>query len=158
MRKIKSTIVNLLIITAAFSIIVTANPVQISNDSYQEVEYTKNGGSPLAYAQISFNIFEGSGCGCVPLIGTSVSAYGLDTDHSDSGITDENGLCILELEYDATYRVTIDDENFVKVTFDFLVIDDQTFTFRMQDKEDSISQSFPVLSQFLQKLIEIENI
>lgn len=81
----------------------------------------------------------------------------MDTDHNDSGFTDDNGLCILELEYDATYRVTLEIEAFQMVLFDFVVIDDQTFTFHMQ-KEDTSTPNLSLLQTFVQKISRLKNL
>lgn len=103
------------------------------------------------FAEIEFTLYEGEGCGCVPLEGVTIFAYGLDTDHNDTNITDENGFCILELEINSNYRVIIENEDWQTIMFDFLVVDDQTFTFHMQEAEKSVSQNFPLLYNLLQR-------
>ncbi|MBU1940915.1 MAG: hypothetical protein KKC68_04005, partial [Candidatus Thermoplasmatota archaeon] len=109
---------------------------------------------PIAFAQITIFLSEGEGCGCTPIRYAPITAYGLTTDHNTSGITDEEGICVLELEFDQTYRVLIDIEGYHRVLFDFEVIDDQSFTFHMK-----VAKGTPVffngLSQILQR---IENI
>jgi len=151
MKRIKSAVMASLIIVAAFSLIVAANAVNIEMQQ-NILSKTKNNNSNqlTSYAQISFYVYEGGGCGCVPIINVSIYAYGLDTDHNDSGFTDEYGLCILELEYDHTYRVLIEDEEFQNILFDFYVLDDQTFAFHLD--EDSPTQNFPVLYNLLQRV------
>jgi hypothetical protein len=158
MKRIKSATVSFVIILATFSFIVAANAINIGTPQETIVQKKDNGNQPLFFAEITFNIFEGEGCACVPIQGASVSAYGLDTDHNDSGITDDQGVCILELEYDRTYRVTIEEEEFQMVLFDFLVIDDQIFTFHMQEKEGSSSHNFPVLHTLLQRIESAVNL
>ena len=151
MKKIKSTIMGIFIISATFSLIVAANAGNtLPQQTISETKRYDNGNQPLFYAEISFYIYEGGGCGCVPIINVSIYAYGLDTDHNDSGFTDEYGLCILELEYDHTYRVLIEDEEFQNILFDFYVLDDQTFAFHLD--EDSPTQNFPVLYNLLQRI------
>jgi len=93
----------------------------------------------LFTAQISFILYEGTGCGCVPVYGAQITAFGLDVDHNDSGVTDDDGNCILELEYNGNYRVQIQAENYQIVLFDFLVVDDQPFVFHMQEKNSGSS-------------------
>lgn len=156
MKRIKSVAMTSLIVMAAFSLIVAANAINIRTQQEFTVETKEINSSnqPLFYAEISFYIFEGEGCACVPIINASVFAYGLDTDHNDSGLTDEDGLCILELEYDRTYRVKIEAENFQTVLFDFFVIDDQTFSFHMQEVEESSSHSFPLFYNLLQNMFK----
>ncbi|MFW9906341.1 MAG: carboxypeptidase-like regulatory domain-containing protein [Candidatus Thorarchaeota archaeon] len=159
MKRIKSATVAFLIILATFSFIVAANAINIGIQQEATVKSKEkdNGNQPLFFAEITFNIFEGTGCGCVPIPGASIAAYGLDTDHNNSCITDDDGVCILEFEYDRTYRVTIEAENFQMVLFDFLVIDDQVFSFHLQEKDDSSSHNFPVLYNLLQRIESLTN-
>jgi len=160
MKRIKSATVAFVIILATFSFIVAANAINIGTQQETTVQNKEkdNGNHPLFFAEITFNIFEGTGCGCVPIPGASIASYGLDTDHNNSCITDDNGVCILEFEYDRTYRVTIEAEEFQMVLFDFLVIDNQIFTFHMQEKEDSSSHNFPVLYNLLQRIESAVNL
>ncbi|UCF13141.1 MAG: hypothetical protein JSW06_02510 [Thermoplasmatales archaeon] len=106
------------------------------------------------FAQIEFTLVVGDGCACDPIENVPIVAYGLDTGHNDSNITNDDGFCVLELEIDSSYTVTIDDvnEDYHIIIFDFLVVDDQTFKFQLQEKEDSIPQNFPLLYKFLQRI------
>jgi hypothetical protein len=106
------------------------------------------------FAQIEFTLVVGDGCACDPIENVPIVAYGLDTGHNDSNITDDDGFCVLELEIDSNYRVTIDDvnEDYQIIIFDFLVVDDQTFTFQLQEIKDSIPQNFPLLYKLLQRI------
>jgi len=88
-------------------------------------------------AIINFQLYIGDGCGCHPVEGVSISAWGLDIDDNDSAITDEDGFCSLELEINYNYRVTIEVEGYQTVMFDFLVVGDQDFTFHLQEVEES---------------------
>lgn len=108
----------------------------------------------LFFAEIEFYLYVGEGCSCDPIENVPIVAYGLDTDHNDSNITNEDGFCILELEIDSNYRVTIEDENeeFQTIMFDFLIVDDQTFTFHLQEVDDPVSQNFPLLHNLLQRI------
>ncbi|MFW6119836.1 MAG: hypothetical protein ACOC80_02910 [Petrotogales bacterium] len=109
---------------------------------------------PLFFAEIEFNLFEGEGCGCNPLEDILIFAYGLETAHNDSNYTDNDGFCTLQLEIDHNYRVIIEDnsEEYQTIIFDFLVVDDQTFTFHLQEREKSISQNIPLLYNLLQRI------
>ncbi|MBW2966294.1 hypothetical protein KY342_04280 [Candidatus Woesearchaeota archaeon] len=106
------------------------------------------------FAEIEFYLFVGDGCACDPIENVPIVAHGLDTSHTGSNITNEDGFCVLELEIDSNYRVTIDDvnEEYQIIMFDFLVVDDQPFTFHLQEIEDSISQNFPLLYNLLQRI------
>jgi hypothetical protein len=96
----------------------------------------------------------GDGCACDPIENVPIVAYGLDTGHNDSNITNDDGFCVLELEIDSSYTVTIDDvnEEYQIIIFDFLVVDDQTFKFQLQEIKDSIPQNFPLLYKLLQRI------
>jgi len=96
------------------------------------------------YAEIEFTLFEGEGCGCFPLADVLIFAAGQDTDHNDSGYTDEEGYVVLELEIDSTYRVMIMDDDYNDVLFDFLVVDDQFFIFHLEEAVVSISQELTI--------------
>ena len=108
----------------------------------------------LFFAQIEFTLFVGDGCACDPIEDVQIVAFGLDTGHNDSNITNDDGFCVLELEIDSNYRVIIEDENeeYQIIMFDFLIVDDQTFTFHLQELDDSISQNFPMLHNLLQRI------
>jgi len=144
----------LVILVAVFSLIIAANAGGISME--QKKAPMQNASTDF-YANITFNVFEGEGCGCVPLRGVPLSALGRDTEHSTSGITDDDGRCVLGLEYDKTYRVSIQQDNFESVLFDFVVIDDQTFSFHMKEIEISIPY-LSFMQMMLQKLILVRSV
>lgn len=107
-----------------------------------------------AYASISIYVFEGESCACKPVVDAYIFAEAITTDHLVTGYTNEDGLCVLELEYDQTYRFTLDIEPFQKMIFDIEVIDHQSFWFYMQPKDDSVVQNLEVssLSQHIHQL------
>jgi hypothetical protein len=154
MKKILSVIVKMAVVfVAVFSLIIAANAGFISKS--QKTMQSMN--APVEfYANITFNVFEGDGCGCVPLRGVPLNATGRDTDHSASGISDENGTCILALEYDKTYRVSIQAADHESVLFDFVVIDDQMFSFHMKVIDSSIP-SFSFIQMILQKILLLKH-
>jgi len=88
-------------------------------------------------AIINFQLYVGDGCGCHPVVGASISAWGLDIEDNDSAVTDDIGVCSLELEINYNYKVTIEAEEFHMIEFDFLVVDDQDFTFHLEEVEES---------------------
>jgi hypothetical protein len=159
MKKTRSTVFKTtLMLLATFSLVIAANAGYIAvQPEKQEIKATGNAYQSEFYAEISFYIYEGDGCACVPVRNAPIFAQGLDTDHNDSGFTDDDGLCILELEYDATYRVTLEMEAFQMVLFDFVVIDDQTFTFHMQE-EDTSTPNLSLLQMFVQKISHLKNL
>jgi hypothetical protein len=157
MKKIPSVvIITALMLLTIFSLIIVANA------STNLFEYTRgkninNGGNPIEfYAKISFTVFEGEGCACEPIPLTSISAYGRDTDHFDTNITDIYGFCVLELEYDATYRVTVEIEEFQKVIYDFKVLDDQPFSIHLQEIEESSNTNRFFTYNVIQHLIKLK--
>lgn len=93
----------------------------------------------LFTAEITFTLYEGTGCGCSPVYNAQITAFGLDVEHNDSGFTNDDGACILELEINGNYRVQIQAENYQMILFDFLVVDDQTFVFHMQEADGGVS-------------------
>ncbi|MCX6670325.1 MAG: hypothetical protein NTX92_00195 [Euryarchaeota archaeon] len=155
MKKMSSVVVKMAVVfVAVFSLIIAANAGYISRSQ----KTTKSMSAPLEfYANVTFNVFEGDGCGCVPLRGIPMNATGRDTDHSTSGITDENGTCILQLEYDRTYRISIQEADHESVLFDFVVIDDQMFTFHMKEVGAS-TPYFSFIQMMLQKLLLAKHI
>jgi len=149
MKKIRANLVKMaVVVLAAYSLIIAANAGYVSNAlNTGQTAQVKNASTDF-YANISIHVYEGDGCGCVPLRGIPINATGRDTDHYTSGVTDENGLCILQLEFDRTYRVSIQAVNHESVLFDFVVIDNQAFSFHMK-----IIQSSSPVGTFLQMLL-----
>jgi hypothetical protein len=155
MKKTSSMLVKMMVLlVAVFSLIVAANAGGISMN--QKTTSMLNASTDF-YANITFNVYEGEGCGCIPLRGVPLTATGRDTEHSTSGITDDDGRCVLGLEYDKTYRVSILQANFESVLFDFVVIDDQTFSFHMKEIEVSIPY-LSFIQMMLQKLMHVKSV
>jgi len=103
---------------------------QINENSAQASMFT---------AIINFQLYVGDGCACTPVTGASISAWGLDIEDNDSAVTDDIGVCSLELEINYNYKVTIEAEEFHMIEFDFLVVDDQDFTFYLDEVDESPS-------------------
>ena len=156
MRQLNSIIIGSILLISIFTALVAANSITPgTNFTVQEVHETSTL-DPDFYAQISFLLSEGEGCGCTPIRQVPIWAEGLTTDHNDSGLTDNNGICILELEYDQQYRIHIEFEGFHRVLFDFTVIEDQAFTFHMKAKNVAEPTAFPRLSQLINQLETIK--
>ena len=160
MKKIRSAVLKTAIMLfAILSLVIAANAgYSTIQREKQEIKISGNGALSEFYAEISFYTYEGEGCGCQPVRNAPIFAQGLDTDHSASNTTDDDGLCVLELEYDATYRVTIEVDAFQMILFDFVVIDDQTFTFHLQEEEESSTPNVLLLHNLLQKLSHMKNL
>ena len=153
MKKISSAMVKMVVVLlAVFSLIVAANAGYVSSNlKSQKTTQVMNTKTDF-YANITFNVYEGEGCGCVPLRGVPLNATGRDTDHFTSGVTDDNGTCVLQLEYDKTYRVSIQAVDHESVLFDFVVLDNQAFSFHMK-VIDTSSYHFSFIHMMLQKIV-----
>jgi len=108
--------------------------------------------STLFDAKISFYVLTGEGCACTPIPGVSIIAIG--GEGNDSGVTDNEGKCILTLVINGEYEVYIDVEGYQKNYFEFNVIDDQTFTFHLFEKKDTSSSTLPLLYRLVGNIIE----
>ena len=159
MKKIRPAVfTTAIMLLAIFSLIIAANAgYSTIQHEKQENQITRNGNEGEFYAEISFVVYGEGGCQGCEIPYAVVEAYGRDTSHFDTNITDINGSCILELEYDATYRVTIEVEGYHLVMYDFKVLDDQPFGIHMQIVEESSSLKISLLYTLLQKLSHLKN-
>lgn len=89
---------------------------------------------------------------CPPAREVPLNATGRDTDHSTSHITDDEGKCVLQLQYDKTYQVCIQKNDYEPALFDFIVIDDQVFLFHVKELDIS-SQPHSLAQMMLQRII-----
>lgn len=98
------------------------------------IKENKNEYEPLLFdAEITFYILTGEGCGCDPIEGVLVSAYG--GSGNESAVTDIDGKCVLNLEINSEYEIYIQKDNFLEIYFEMDIIDDQTFTFHLLEKK-----------------------
>src|SRR4030042_7108239 len=103
MKIIKNILVVVLVVLTTFAIGTTAETVLktqqkiVTNDAYQQSFFD---------AEITFYIYEGTGCGCKPIIGAFINAT--SGDGQDFGITDDNGTCVLYMVINSDYRVSIE--------------------------------------------------
>jgi len=142
-----------IMLLAILSLVIAANTgYSAIQHETQEIKTSGNEALSEFYAEISFGVYGEGGCQGCEIPYAAVEAYGLDTDHFDTNITDIYGSCILRLEYDATYRVTIEVEDYYLVMYDFKVLDDQPFSIHMQQEEESSSPNLSILYTLLQKL------
>jgi hypothetical protein len=153
MKKISSAMVKMaVVLLAVFSLIVAANAGYVSSNLKSQKTTQMMKSQTDFYANITFNVYEGEGCGCVPLRGVPLNATGRDTDHFTSGVTDDDGNCVLQLEYDKTYRVNIQAVDHESVLFDFIVLDNQVFSFHMK-VIDTSSYRVSFIQMMLQKIL-----
>ena len=160
MKKIRSAVLKTAImLLVIFSIIIAANAGYSSlQQEKNEIQISGDGDRSEFYAEISIGVYGEDGCQDCEIPYAAVEAYGRDTDHFDTNITDLNGTCILELEYDATYRVTIEVEGYTLVMYDFKVLDDQPFAIHMQEEvEDSSTPHMSLIYTLFQRLRYLKN-
>jgi hypothetical protein len=133
----------MLLILASFLIATNSGFSAVQHSSFDAGNYTPQS---TAYASISIYLYEGESCACKPVRNEYIFAEGITTDHYTSNYTDEDGLCVLEIEFDETYQIIIDIDPFQKIIFDVDIVDDQIFSFYLQPKEDSVYQQMGVRS------------
>ena len=137
-------IISVLTLTT-MGIVVNATNLNNKNEPYEQL---------LFDAEITFYILTGEGCGCTPIEGATVSAYG--GFGNDSAATDQDGKCVLTLVINGEYEIFIEGEGFREVNFELNIIDDQTFTFHLFEKKvSSVSanlHSFQLIAFLLDKL------
>jgi hypothetical protein len=133
MKKISAAMMKIaVVVVAVFSLIIAANAGYVSSQAHTITTTSIQNASTDFYANITVQLYEGTGCDCYPIRDEPINATGRDTDHFTSGVTDDRGQCILQLEFDKTYRISIQDANHESVMMDFVVIDNQAFTFHMK--------------------------
>ena len=149
MKKIKTTVfVVILMVLSTFAIAIAAEAAFIKNE---QKNIKDDSVQPLLFdAEITFYIYTGEGCACTPITGATVSAIG--GEGNDSGITDEDGMCILTLVILGEYEVTIEAEGYQPINFEFNVVDDQTFTFHLLEEEESSAYAIPLFHHLITKL------
>jgi hypothetical protein len=158
MKKISSTFVKMaVVLVAVCSVIIAANAGYVSDPLNSQNIIQRQPAQMDSYANISFTIFEGDGCGCTPRLGVPINATGRDTEHSASGLTDEDGKCVLQLEYGKTYRVSIEEVDHESVLFDFDVMDNQMFQFHVKFIDTSTASHFSFIQMILQKLLALKH-
>jgi len=151
MNKTKAILLATLMVLSTFAIGIVAQATIIKNES-KNIQNDIIQPS-LFDAEITFYIYEGTGCGCVPIIGAFINAT--SGDGQDSGITDENGTCILHMVINSDYRVSIEAGSFNSVLFDFNVIDNQIFKFHLGEKNiDSSVNTLPLFYRIIMKLLD----
>ena len=144
MNKVKPALVVILMALSTMAIGIAAQA-----ETMQEKETVQQS---LFDAEITFYLSIGDGCGCTPIVGASISAVG--GEGSDYGVTDEDGYCTLTLVIDGEYRVQIEAEGYVLIMYDFVVIDDQSFSFHMQEEEESSIRAVPLFYRLLSKILD----
>ena len=150
MLRLKSTFfVIILIVISLFTIGINAEDIfldtgqeKIQNEIYQPTFFE---------AEITFYVLTGEGCGCTPIPDAIISAY--SGEGNTSGVTDEDGMCILTMVILGEYEIFIEVDGYHMINFEFNVLDDQTFTFHMFEKKGSSQNDIFNLSELIMKII-----
>ena len=154
MKNLTASMVKMSIaMVAILSLIVAVNAGQVAPQPKKE-----NSAPTDFYANITVKVFEGDGCECVPLGGSFVNATGRDTDHNDFNVTNDKGECVLHLQFDKTYRVSVQIGDHDSVLYDFNVLDDQTFVFNLKKTSASSSPVPAALQIVLNKVAALKKI
>lgn len=150
MKNVKTTIlIVILMILTTLVIGVAAESVLMKNQEKNKSDIIFD--KPSFLAEITFTIVINDGCGCNPIEGVTISAYG--GAGNDENITDVDGTCVLELEINSIYTASITEEDYVPILFEFIVIDDQYFVYQMTLKDESTASMTPAI----QKIMDILN-
>ena len=141
MKRVRTTILLVvLIIFATYVIGVAAESVLMKNNQQNlNNEYDK-----LSFfdAKIIFTILINDGCGCNPIEGATIVATG--GAGYEENVTGIDGTCVLQLEINSIYTISITAENYIPIIFEFDIIDDQFFNFQMTLIDDSAPTIIPV--------------
>jgi hypothetical protein len=154
MKNLGSSMVKMSIaVVAILSLIVAVNAGQVALQPKKE-----NNAPTDFYANITVKVFEGDGCECVPLGGSYVNATGRDTDHMDFNVTNDRGECVLHLQFDKTYRVSVQIGDHESVLYDFNVLNDQTFVFNLKTTKASSNLVPSAVQLVFQKIAALKKI
>ena len=149
MKKIKTMFIVILMVLSTLTIGIAAEATFMKNE---QKDIKNDIAQPLLFdVEITFTIQTGEGCGCDPIPGVSIHAFG--GEGSAQGITDEDGICILTLVIGGEYEVLIEPEDYQTVDFEFVVIDEQSFIFHMFEIEESSVQTTSLLYNIFSKLV-----
>jgi len=73
------------VLLGIFSLIFATNAGNVSSNLKSQKTTQMMKSQTDFYANITFNVYEGEGCSCVPLRGGPLNATGRDTNHFTSG-------------------------------------------------------------------------
>ena len=133
MKRIITTIfVFILMALMTFAVGITAETNLIKEEQAKIAQQT------MFEAEVTFTIQTSTGCGCDPIPGATINAYG--GEGSVSGVTDDQGVCVLTLVILGEYEVIIEADDYQEIDFEFDVVDDQSFIFHMYETDESSYQ------------------
>ncbi len=149
MKRVKTTILVAIFLILTTSLIgVAAESVFMNNQQKNQSGIIED--TPLFFTDITFTIMINDGCGCNPIESVTVSAFG--GAGNDENVTDIDGKCVLLLEIDSQYTVSITHESYIPVLYDFVVIDEQFFVFQMTLIDESTSSAISAFQHVLNRL------
>jgi hypothetical protein len=150
MIRVKTTsLVVILMVLATFAVGIAAEAGLMKNE--QKDAQNDIPQQSLFDAEITFYVLTGEGCACEPIPGAEIFAIG--GEGSDSNVTDEDGMCVLTLVILSEYDVFIEADDYQEIHFEFNVLDDQTFTFHMFEKEETSAHAVPLLQRLITKIL-----
>lgn len=154
MKKITSAILAGMLLAATSTFIFAANAGTITPSP--RVVQQEHHISPMQFqATISFQVFEGEGCECIPLTNVPITAFSKDTYENDSNVTNDEGFCTLRMNYDETYQVHIVADNYESVLYDFKVLDNQPFVFNLKKSQITSNPEINLLDILLYRFIHL---
>lgn len=149
LKRMKTIFIVILMVLSTLTIGIAAEATFMKNE---QRDIKNDITQPLLFdVEITFTIQTGEGCGCDPIPGVLINAFG--GEGSAQGITDEDGICVLTLVIGGEYEVLIEPEDYQTVDFEFDVVDEQTFIFHMFEKEESSIQTTSLLYNIFSKLV-----
>ena len=147
MKNIKATLL------VVFFMVLATTAVGIATEaSFSKKNIENDTQSMLFDAEVTFYILTGEGCGCDPIPDVSIQAFG--GEGSVSGVTDEDGMCVLTLVILGEYEVLIEKDEYHIIDFEFNVLDDQTFTFHLEKKDISSENTLLIFHKFIRNILE----
>ena len=147
MKNIKATLL------VVFLMVLATTAVGIATEaSFSKKNIENDTQSMLFDAEVTFYILTGEGCGCDPIPDVSIQAFG--GEGSVSGVTDEDGMCVLTLVILGEYEVLIEKDEYHIIDFEFNVLDDQTFTFHLEKKDISSENTLLIFHKFIRNILE----
>jgi len=154
MKKMKMIVlIVILMVLVAFTVGIAAEATFMNEANVNTQNHIKNDPQPMFFdVDITFYVQTGEGCGCTPIVGASVQAFG--GEGSDSGVTNEDGMCVLTLVVSGEYEVIIEADKYQEINFEFNVIDEQTFIFHMFEKQESSAHEVSLFHSIMRNIFE----
>ena len=154
MKRMKATVlVVILMVLVTIAVGIAAEATFMKKNKVNDEIQIENGTQSMLFdAEITFYVLTGEGCGCDPIPGVSIQAFG--GEGSVSGVTDEDGMCVLTLVILGEYEVIIEIDEYQTIDFEFNVLDDQTFTFHLIEEKISSEHTVSLFHNFMRNIFK----